>query len=116
MIEYQGKLLQIKKDINTTNERVAKLKKRSLTLQQRKNTWEIAQAEKIEKNLQKEKEIEAKPVRSPSNPPPPPISDPSSVQTNTTNTTTTTSPVTTEPKKKVKAKPVILPPPTPQRR
>jgi len=110
VILYQSKLVQLKKDILNINERVAKLKKRSTALQQKKINSELSQAEKIDKVLQKEKELMAKPAKSLLSPTGPVAM---AIPAATTNTTPT-QPAPTEhrerDREKIKSTPKILPP------
>jgi len=126
VIIYQAKLSQLKKDINSINERIGKLKKRSVSLQQKKISLELSQADKIDKVLQKEKELMARPAKSLSSPsniplplsPPPANINNANTNANTTNVTIITNTTSNPPehKEKVKATPVILPPAPSSRR
>jgi len=60
---YQGKVVQLRKDMFTLTERMQRLKRRAAALQQRKVQAETQIAEQRERNLLREQQLTAKPSK-----------------------------------------------------
>jgi hypothetical protein len=60
---YEQKAIRLKKQMLATNDRVAKLKKRAEKLQMKKQQEQIYLAEKREKELERDRQLAAKPSK-----------------------------------------------------
>jgi len=104
IVDNTYKLEDIKKDMGIINERIAKMKKRAVALQQKKIQLEIAQADRLEKEAQREAQLNAKPAPSLLNSPSVP---------DATVSVSTPSPTPHRENTRQPSKIVILPPPSP---